>query len=256
MSDIKIFHSIADFIKDRDDFASNVSVGFVPTMGALHDGHATLIQKSAQENDITVLSIFVNPTQFNNAEDLQKYPRTWDEDVAIAQNAGADIIISPNYDEIYRDNYKYQLSENELSKKMEGVYREGHFTGMLTVVMKLLQIAQAHRAYFGEKDYQQLQLIKDMAATFFLRTQIIGCPTVRESDGLAMSSRNRRLSKEGRAKAPLIYKTLTDYNDLQKAQAELKKQGIEVEYLEEHYGRRFIAAFIDGVRLIDNVELK
>jgi pantoate--beta-alanine ligase len=224
-------------------------------MGALYDGHASLLKKSASENDVTVLSIFVNPTQFNNPEDLKKYPRTWEADVEIAKAAGTNVILSPSYEELYADNYRFKISESEFSKKLCGAYRPGHFDGVLTVVMKLLGIVAADRAYFGEKDYQQLQLITDMVGTFFIRTEIIPCPIVRESDGLAMSSRNVRLSAEGRKKASLLYKVLCDGLSFEKAKSVLRDSQIEVEYLEEHFGRRFIAAYLEGVRLIDNVKI-
>lgn len=250
MSKLKVFTSIADFIKYRDGLPQSTTVGFVPTMGALHEGHTALIKQSASENQLTVLSIFVNPTQFSNIEDLEKYPRTWEQDLILAEAAGANVVLHPNYNEIYADNYRYKLTENDFSKKLCGTFRAGHFDGVLTVVMKLLQIVQARKAYFGEKDYQQLYLIQDMAKTFFLRTEVVGCKTVREADGLAMSSRNKRLTASGREKAPAIYQALKSANRKQ-----LSELGIEVEYLEEHFNRRFIAAYIDGVRLIDNVEI-
>lgn len=259
MSDVRIFESIAEFIQFRDQFAvgaqSSETFGLVPTMGALHAGHASLIEKSARENTHTVVSIYVNPTQFNNPEDLKKYPRTWEEDVALVQKAGGQYIISPRYEEMYADDYRYQVTEKDLSKRLEGLHRPGHFDGVLTVVMKLLQIVQPHKAYFGEKDYQQYQLIHDMAQSLFLRTKVIGCPTVRESDGLAMSSRNKRLTAEGRQNAPLIYKTLTSASNFNQAKEVLAQNKIELEYLEEYLNRRYIAAFVDGVRLIDNVAI-
>ena len=208
MTEIKVFHSLQDFITKRDQLPPAQTVGFVPTMGALHEGHASLIRQSAAENDLTVVSIYVNPTQFNNSDDLKKYPRTWEADLELARRAGAWAVLAPDYDEIYADGYRYRISENDFSKKLCGAHRPGHFDGVLTVVMKLLQIVQPKRAYFGEKDYQQLQLIRDMARTFFLRTEIIGTPTVREQDGLAMSSRNVRLTASGREKAPVIYREL------------------------------------------------
>ena len=193
MSDLKVFESIAEFIKYRDQNLTAKKVGFVPTMGALHEGHASLLRKSSQENEITVLSIYVNPTQFNNPDDLKKYPRTQEADLEVAKKSGANIVISPKYEEMYSDNYRYKVTEAEFSKILCGVYCLGHFDGVLIVVMKLLNIVSANKAYFGEKDYQQLQLIKDMAKNFFMKTEIVPCPTLREKDGLAMSSRNVRL---------------------------------------------------------------
>jgi len=255
MSDLKIFESVAEFIQYRDQNLSHKKVGFVPTMGALHEGHASLLQKSAQENDVTVLSIYVNPTQFNNPEDLKKYPRTWEADLEIAKKNGAQIVISPKYEEMYADNYRYKVTESEFSKILCGAHRPGHFDGVLSIVMKLLNIVSPQKAYFGEKDYQQLQLIKDMTLSFFMKTEIVPCPTLREKDGLAMSSRNVRLTEAGRKKAPAIYEALKNSKSAHEARERLLSQNVEVEYLEEHFGRRFIAAFIDQVRLIDNVQI-
>lgn len=255
MSEIKVFTSIAEFSRYRDSIGQIQNVGFVPTMGALHAGHAELIRRAAAENELCVLSIFVNPTQFHNPDDLQKYPRTLEQDLLIAAQSGATCVLAPGFSEIYPDEYRFQLTENSFSKKLCGLHRPGHFDGVLTVVMKLLQIVRPSRAYFGEKDYQQFQLISEMAKAFFLQTQIVGCNTIRETDGLAMSSRNVRLSEEGRKKASLIYQALVNFNEKDKAIGFLHAKGIEVEYLEEFYNRKFIAAHIDGVRLIDNVEI-
>lgn len=249
-----IFNSIQKFIEYRNLNLKKSTLGFIPTMGALHSGHESLLQKSVSENEFTLLSIYVNPTQFNNPDDLLKYPKTWDKDVELASKNNVDFILAPEFNEIYSDNYRYKISESEFSKILCGAHRPGHFDGVLTVVMKLLNIAQANKAYFGEKDFQQLQLIKDLVSTFFMSTEIISCPTLRETDGLAMSSRNIRLSAEGRKKAPLIFKALTNSATLVEARRQLENQKIQIEYLEEHFGRRFIAAFIDQVRLIDNVK--
>ena len=253
MSEILVFKSIAEFQKYRTSLKG--SVGVVPTMGALHPGHASLIQQSARQNQTTIVTIFVNPTQFNNPEDLKKYPRTLEADVELAQKAGAQIVLAPEFNEIYPDEYRYKLTENDFSKKLCGAHRPGHFDGVLTVVMKLLQLTQADQSYFGEKDYQQLKLIQNMAQAFFLKTKINACATLRETDGLAMSSRNVRLTPAGREKAPAIYKALTQSRNVEEAKTQLQKSGIEVEYLEDYFNRRFVAAFIDGVRLIDNVAL-
>ena len=250
-----VFRSVKEFIAFRDQLPADLSVGFVPTMGALHEGHASLLKRAKSENDLCVLSIFVNPTQFNNPEDLKKYPRTWEADLKIAEECGVDLVLYPEYEEMYSDNYRYILSEKEFSKKLCGAFRPGHFDGVLTVVMKLLQIVNSNKAYFGEKDYQQLQLIKDMAQNFFVRTEITPCPTLREAGGLAMSSRNVRLTAEGRKKAALLYKALKEFNKFEEAKKFLEAEKIELEYFEEHFGRRFIAAYIDGVRLIDNVAI-
>jgi pantoate--beta-alanine ligase len=243
------------FINYRDQLASDLKVGFVPTMGALHKGHAELLKRARQQCDITVLSIFVNPTQFNNPEDLNKYPRTLSEDLKIAGDEKVDVVFLPVFEDLYADQYRYSVTEKDFSKKLCGAHRPGHFDGVLSVVMKLLQITRPHYAYFGEKDYQQLRLIQDMVSTFFLRTKIVPCPTVREADGLAMSSRNMRLTPEGRKLAPHIYKCLNEFRDFEPANEYLQNFGVQLEYFEEHFNRRFIAAYLEGVRLIDNVQI-
>lgn len=255
MSDLKIYHSVTEFRKSRAEIPSSVSVGFIPTMGALHEGHAALIRQSQIENQHTVVSIFVNPTQFNSTNDLEKYPRTMENDLKLCKDNGAQAVLLPTYEQIYTDQYRYKISESSFSKILCGLHRPGHFDGVLTVVMKLLQIVQPRRAYFGKKDYQQYLLIQEMAHSFFLNVEIIGCETVRELDGLAMSSRNLRLSAEGRKTAAHLYQAIKNSQNLTEARELLLRRNIEVEYLEEHYHRRFIAAFIDGVRLIDNVEI-
>ena len=247
---------MVDFIKYRRSIDKNKTIGFVPTMGALHQGHASLLQRASDENDFTVLSIFVNPTQFNDPNDFKNYPKTWDSDLSIATECQVDFIITPTFEQMYPDNYRFKISENELSQKFCGASRPGHFDGVLTVVMKLLHIADSHRAYFGEKDFQQLQLIKDMAKSFFLTTEIISCPTLRESSGLALSSRNSRLSPEGQEKVALIYKFISQSSAAEEAKKKLTENGFTVDYVEDYQKRRFVAAYLEGVRLIDNVELE
>lgn len=256
MSNLVAIRSISEFIDYRSSLGKALTIGFVPTMGALHRGHAELIKRAASENDICIVSIFINPTQFNNSEDLNKYPRTPDSDLAVAREHGANVVLSPPIDEMYPDKYNFQLKELSFSKMLCGAHRPGHFEGMLTIVMKLLNLVYPDRAYFGEKDFQQLQLIRELQKAFFIRTQIIACPTVREPDGLALSSRNLRLTDQGRAIAPQIFKALNECDSTEKAVAYLKSKNIDVEYVEEHFNRRFIAAHIDGVRLIDNVAIK
>jgi len=255
MSKIKIFNSIQDFIVYRGSLNADLNIGLVPTMGALHRGHASLIARSANENDVCVVSIFVNPTQFNNPEDLKKYPHSMEDDIKLAEASGAHIVLAPEFAEIYPDDYRYKLSENSFSKALCGAHRPGHFDGVLTVVLKLLLIVTPDKAYFGEKDFQQLKLIQDMIKALFLKTDLVPCPTIRESNGLALSSRNLRLTAEGRKKASLLFKALTEYSDSEKAAAFLNSHDIKIEYFEEHFKRRFIAAHVDGVRLIDNVEI-
>lgn len=232
------------------------TIGFVPTMGALHSGHETLLKKSRAENDISVLSIFVNPTQFNDSKDFEKYPITWEADLEMAQRNQVDVIFSPAKDLMYPDGYKYKMTENELSLVMDGTARPGHFDGVLSVVMKLFQVIEPSKSYFGEKDYQQFQLIEGMAKAFFLNVQVIPVPTVREVTGLALSSRNIRLSDQERAQvAPLVYKRISESKSAEEAYAKLKSDGFKIDYVEDRYGRRFVAVQWKDVRLIDNVAI-
>lgn len=194
--------------------ARGASVGMVPTMGALHEGHLSLIRAARAKNDVVVVSIFVNPTQFGTNEDLDRYPRDLEGDRALAGEAGADLIFSPAVREMYAEDFSTWVDVEGLTERLCGRSRLGHFRGVCTVVTKLLNICQPHRAYFGEKDAQQLAVITRMARDLDLRTQIVPCPTVREADGLAMSSRNTRLSAAQRAQAPVLYKALRAARDL------------------------------------------
>lgn len=229
-------------------------IGFVPTMGALHAGHLSLLERSLAENDVTICSIYVNPTQFNDKKDFDNYPITLTDDIAKLAELGVDATFCPTYEEMYPDQYRYKLSESELSRTLCGAYRPGHFDGVLTVVMKLFQIVQPTRAYFGEKDYQQLILIQDMSKAFFLDVKIVPCPTLREADGLAMSSRNQLLTPEQRALAPAFFRTLRTNQTPERISMELQKLGFEVDYVQEIKNRRFGAVKLGAVRLIDNVE--
>ncbi len=229
-------------------------VGFVPTMGAIHRGHLALVEQSRAENQISVVSIFVNPTQFNDPEDLRKYPRPFEQDRQMLERAGVNYLLLPDYLSLYPDEYHYRVQESSLSRELCGRFRPGHFDGVLTVVLKLLQLVQAHRVYFGEKDYQQYLLVKGMAEAFFLTTEICCCPTVREEDGLALSSRNVRLSPEGRKSAAEFARLLRTPMSSQERLIALQELG-RVDYVEERLGRRFGAIHIDGIRLIDNVKL-
>ncbi len=236
----------------RKALPADLSIGFVPTMGNLHIGHGSLFTTSRQENDCTIASVFINPAQFNQQADFKHYPRTLDEDLELLASTGVDYCLLPDEKAIYADGFRYQIDENQYSKQMEGLHRPGHFKGVLTVVMKLLNLAKPTRAYFGEKDYMQLQLIRDMSTAFFMDIDIITCPTVRESSGLAFSSRNGRLNPTQRALADrfahIFHQNVTCYQII----SELKGIGVEVEYIEEHEGRRFAAVQIGNVRLIDN----
>ena len=231
------------------------SVGFVPTMGALHSGHEELLKRARKDNDLVVLSIFVNPTQFNDPNDFEKYPITWAADLQMAKDNKVDAIFHPRYPDMYPDGFKYKVSENSFSTILDGAYRPGHFDGVLSVVMKLFNIVSPNRAYFGEKDFQQLSLIKGMAQSFFMDLEIVPVPTVRESDGLAKSSRNVRLNEVERQKAPLIFKAITESKTAEEAAQFLTTQGFKVDYVTDIENRRFVAAFLGEVRLIDNVEI-
>jgi pantoate--beta-alanine ligase len=231
------------------------TLGFVPTMGALHEGHLSLVRRSRAENDLTLVSIFVNPTQFDDPADLAAYPRTLDEDLGMLRAEGTDFVIHPRETDLYPDGYRYRVTESPLSGVLEGAHRPGHFDGVLTVVLKLLQIASADRAYFGEKDWQQLILVRGMAEAFFLPTAIVACATVREADGLALSSRNRRLLPLDRKRAPRFHQALSSAATSDEACRELRAEGFEVDYVEDRDGRRLGAVRLGGVRLIDNVTL-
>ena len=232
---------------------SGLTLGFVPTMGALHEGHLSLVRRSRADNDRTLVSIFVNRPQFNDGADFDRYPRTRAADLAMLESEGAEFVIVPTEEQLYPDGYRYRVSESEMSRRLEGAFRPGHFDGVLTVVLKLLLVAAADRAYFGEKDWQQLRLIRGLAQAFFVPTAIVACPTVREHDGLAMSSRNRRLSPEDRAKAPRLYQVLRESATPDAASRALAMDGFAVDYVEDWDDRRVAAVHLGGVRLIDNV---
>jgi pantoate--beta-alanine ligase len=249
---MKVFREIQVWQKFRKTF--NETLGFVPTMGALHRGHISLVEKSLSENALTLVSIFVNPTQFDQKTDLEKYPRTIEQDLNMLEEAGADFVLAPTALEMYPDQFKFCIDETELSTILCGASRPGHFRGMLTVVMKLLQLARAKHAYFGKKDFQQLLLVQQMAEAFFLETKIIGCEIVRESSGLAMSSRNQRLAPSEREKASLFSKILTNSSNALQASLKLEELGFKVDYVEDKFNRRLGAIQMGDTRLIDNVE--
>ena len=231
------------------------ALGFVPTMGALHGGHLSLIRRSRIENDVTLVSIFVNPTQFDDPADLTHYPRTCEADLTTLRGEGVDFVLLPREADLYPDGYRYRVSEVALSKVLEGAARPGHFDGVLTVVLKLLQIAGAERAYFGEKDWQQLNLVRGLADAFFIPTAIVACPTVRDVDGLALSSRNHRLPPAERERASQFYRVLASAPTAGEACLELRMSGFAVDYVADRDGRRLGAVRLGDVRLIDNVPL-
>jgi pantoate--beta-alanine ligase len=259
------------------------SIGLVPTMGALHSGHAALVKRAVHENEVVVVSIFVNPTQFDNKKDLEKYPQTFKTDIDLLEKISKDIIVfAPTVKEMYSkevksDNYNFDGLENV----MEGAFREGHFDGVGTIVEILLTSVKPDKAYFGEKDFQQLQIIRKLVEIRNIPVKIIGCPIVRESNGLALSSRNERLSNTIRNEAAFIYKTLSSAKLIFGTKSankvkdwvtkQFKKQpNLKLEYIEvtdaitlkpvirkqkKRKYRAFIAVNVDGVRLIDNIAL-
>lgn len=259
------------------------TIGFVPTMGALHQGHLSLLEQSLSSNDITVISIFVNPTQFNNPEDLAKYPRTLDSDVAKIEKLNRDIIVfAPSVDDIYEGNtVSTHFDFDGLENQMEGRFRPGHFDGVGTIVKRLFEIVKPTNAYFGEKDFQQLQIVKKMVEKAKMPVNVIGCPIFREPNGLAMSSRNERLSDKERQDAAVIYQTLQTAKQrfgTENAKAVIDwvtktfehVPGFELEYFEiadeatlmpiedKTEGRKyraFIAVFVNKIRLIDTISL-
>lgn len=206
---MKVFRKIVDLQNELFDARKkNLSIGLVPTMGALHNGHASLVKQSISENDITVVSVFVNPTQFNNQNDLATYPRTLDKDCALLEKVGADYVFCPSVDEMYPVEDKRQFEFPPVSTVMEGMHRPGHFNGVCQVVSRLFYITRPTRSYFGEKDWQQIAVIKAMVRQLGLGVKIVECPIVREKDGLALSSRNTLLTSDERSIAPNIYRVL------------------------------------------------
>lgn len=250
---MKQFDDIAAWrvFRQQDDFLKK-QMGFVPTMGNLHDGHVSLLKRARNENDIVVLSIFVNPTQFNDSNDLSQYPRTLVADRDIAEREKVDYLLVPTFEAMYPDQYQYRIQENTISQQLCGLFRPGHFEGMLTVVMKLLQLVKPTNLYMGEKDYQQAILVKKMCEAFFLDTNIVFCETIRDEDGVALSSRNQRLSVEQRKKAAVFARLLSEISDLSVLEKRLSETGLTVEYLETWMSRRLAAIRMGDIRLIDN----
>jgi pantoate--beta-alanine ligase len=249
---IQVWNGVSAWRERRSEIGGR-SVGFVPTMGALHRGHASLVERCRKENEIAVVSIFVNPAQFNDTGDLDRYPRPIASDLALLEDLGVDHVLAPAVAEIYPRGYCFRIEAGSIADAMEGVHRPGFLQGVMTVVLKLLGLVRPNRAYFGEKDFQQLRTVTRMVEDFFIPTEIVPCPTVREPSGLAESSRNRLLSGEGREKAACLYRALTIAPSPSGASAILRAEGLTVDYVEEHWGRRFAAAWLEGVRLIDNV---
>ena len=279
MKVLKSKKTLIDYIERQREMGKKI--GFAPTMGALHQGHLSLYKAAKKENDEVISSIFVNPTQFNNPDDFQKYPKTLEKDIELLEKAGVDAVYIPNVEEMYPDGlnskkYDFDGLENE----MEGKYRPGHFDGVGTIVEELFRQVQPHNAYFGEKDYQQLAIIKKMVEKTKLPVKIHGVPTLREEDGLAMSSRNVRLTETQRKEATIIYETLTKVKEWfkvisleeikQKVTDIFRNSNFELEYFviadektlketdffykDKNY-RAFIVAYAGDVRLIENMHL-
>ena len=282
---MKVYTTNKDITKAIKAFKSQKkSIGFVATMGALHQGHMALVKTALSQNDIAVVSIFVNPTQFNNQEDLDKYPRTLERDIALLNSVSDNkiIVFAPTIDAIYEGNtISEDFDFDGLEYEMEGKYRKGHFNGVGTIVRRLLEIIEPDKAYFGEKDFQQLQIIKKLVEKHNIQPEIIGCPIHREESGLAMSSRNERLKEKYKNEAPFIYKTLKSAKikfgtkSANKVTEWVTKQFANNNLLELEYFiiadeqtlkpvkrksnnksyRAFIAVYADDIRLIDNITL-
>ena len=234
---------------------ASTSLGLVPTMGHLHRGHESLITRSLSENDITVVSIFVNPQQFNRQQDYEAYPSTMDQDIDRLKKMGVDYAFVPCEAEMYPCQYAMRLQDFAESKRMEGLHRPGHFTGVLTIVMKLFGVFSPDHAYFGEKDYQQYVLIEQMARAFFLHTKVVPCPTLRDPDGVAYSSRNSLLGDADRQRLKYLSICLRQPGTSDEVARLLESHGFEVEYVESCFGRLFAAVKLAEVRLIDNIAL-
>lgn len=279
-----IFNKKAELVSYlKPSLDSKISIGFVPTMGALHEGHLSLIATSLKNNGLTVVSIFVNPTQFNNPEDLKKYPRTLEKDVENIKKVSPNVVVyAPTVDDIYEGNtHSESYSFDGLEFQMEGKFRPGHFDGVGTIVKRLFEIIQPTNAYFGEKDFQQLQIVRKLVEKYHLPVKIVGCPIHREANGLAMSSRNERLTSLERQEAAIIFKTLQTAKEKfgtksAKEVTEWVQKAFQnhpdfiLEYFEiadektlktcirksknKKY-RAFIAVFVNNIRLIDTISL-
>ena len=279
-----IFYGKAALIAHLKSIKTNhYTIGFVPTMGALHQGHLSLMQQSMSNNEITVVSIFVNPTQFNNAEDLAKYPRTLDDDLKKINDLSTEIIVyAPPIDDIYEGKPSSQFFDFDgLENQMEGKFRLGHFNGVGTIVKRLFEIVQPTNAYFGEKDFQQLQIVKKMVAKNNLNVNVVGCPIYRESNQLAMSSRNELLTPNEKQEASILFKTLSESKEkFKKQSAKTVTEWVQKTFENnptftlEYYQiadqetllpcirksknkkyRAFIAVFVNNIRLIDTISL-
>lgn len=280
---MKVIHTINELQTELSDLQSQgKKVGLVPTMGALHIGHASLVRRCAAENEVTVVSVFVNPTQFNDKNDLEKYPRTLEADCCLLEECNATYVFAPSVDEMYPSPDTRQFSYAPLDTVMEGAFRPGHFNGVCQIVSKLFDAVKPDRAYFGEKDFQQLAIICEMVRQMKYKIEIVGCPIVREKDGLALSSRNKRLSGQERENAVNISRILFESRNFAATHtvSETKKMvtdaiadapGLSLEYFEivdgntlqeisdwekTSYAVGCITVFCGEVRLIDNIKYK
>lgn len=274
---MQVCHKIDELLSCVDTFKrEGKTIGLLPTMGALHEGHLSLAKRAKEENDVLICSVFVNPIQFNNKEDLEKYPRDLEADVALLDSIGCDVVFAPSAEEVYAEEPTEKYSFGALEQVLEGPQRPGHFNGVATIVHKLFKWARPDRAYFGEKDYQQIAIVKDLVRQFSIPVQIVECPIYRDADGLATSSRNRRLSAKARKIAPKIHeillKSATLAKDMSYSQIKSYVEGefamrkdFELEYFEvvdaktlqpirrpsENGAVGCVAVWLDGVRLID-----
>lgn len=280
---MKVIQTIKELRTELKQFREEGKlIGFVPTMGALHEGHASLVRRAVAENDVVVVSVFVNPTQFNDSNDLVKYPRTLEADCRLLEKEGATLVFAPSVEEMYPEPDTRRFHYAPLDTVMEGKYRPGHFNGVCQIVSKLFLIVEPHYAYFGEKDFQQLAIIREMVVRLDMPVRIVGCPIVREEDGLALSSRNVRLSAEDRTHALAISRTLFDSLTYSKThtvaetqtfveKAIAESEGLELEYFElvdgntlqkisswdeTDYAVGCITVYCGEVRLIDNIKYK
>ena len=280
---MKLIQTVKELRSELDGLRkAGKTIGLVPTMGALHAGHASLVRRAVAENDVVVVSDFVNPTQFNDKNDLLKYPRTLEADCALLEACGVAFVFAPSVEEMYPEPDTRQFSYAPLDTVMEGKYRPGHFNGVCQVVSKLFLIVEPTRAYFGEKDFQQLAIIREMVCRYPFPIEIVGCPIVREADGLALSSRNTRLSAEQRMQAVQISQTLfasVDYSKTHSAGETrayvesriARAEGLRLEYFEIVDGNTLqtvnewdestyivgcITVFCGDVRLIDNIKYR
>jgi pantoate--beta-alanine ligase len=251
---MKIFTSTDEWREFRDScWPQADSLGFVATMGALHPGHLSLVRASLKNNAFTTVSVFTNPKQFDDVQEFENYPGDVQADLLCLEQVGVDAVLLPATTQIYADDYRFRVSENDFSQRLCGAHRKGHFDGVLTVVMRLLNLVRPDNAYFGEKDFQQLQLIREMVAAFFMPVNIVACPTIREADGLAMSSRNQGMDSAERETAAFLHTLLKESKSAAEAALRLGRKGFTVDYVEDIAGRRLAAARLGNTRLIDNV---